>query len=355
MKRATGGRYRRGRRLQAAAIAAVLALLPACGGGSGSESTDGGEGGGLGTIKVAYVSAGTLSPPIAQDLGIFEEFGLKVEPMPFNNASAATQAWLTGAADISIIGGVSTLALRNEGVDAKILMTAMMPTSNIIAGKDVDIEKGDYAGLKGLTLGTLGAQGAAIFRSLYDQAGLDRQDMKLVISESQGSVISAMQQNQIQITGFGPIETLKLINQIGGKVVFDCSMEPLPDYCKVPLTVATAKGDWLAANPKQAEAFVRGMGKLFELSRTDPDKVLTAAMARQTPPVTDLEAFREGGQPTIDAWKLALPATDFDELNKFGVEIAEQLKAPVDYSEAVWSEAPAIWAEYPNASPKPSP
>ncbi|MGV9869243.1 ABC transporter substrate-binding protein [Rhodococcus koreensis] len=335
---------------------ATVMLLSACSGGTGSEPHDGDDGLlELGTIRVAYAPViGAMGPAIAQDLGLFDEFGLKVETVRFSSGPAASQAWLTDSADISMTGSLPFVALRTEGVDAKVITNGQVGSSGmVVARAGLDLEKGDYGGLEGLTLGTLGAQGAGLFRSLFDQAGLDQQDMKIVTSESQGAIVAGMQQNQIDLTYFTPPQATSVLEQTKGRIVFDCSVEPRPDYCSVGAVVGVAKSTWLEDNPKQAEGFIRGMGKLYELVRTDPDRVLAAAMPLQDPPATDLKKFREATLTAIDAFKLSLTEEDLQILNTFAMENARQAKDPVVYADAVWPGAPEVWADYPNADPKP--
>jgi ABC-type nitrate/sulfonate/bicarbonate transport system substrate-binding protein len=109
--------------LTVAGVAAAL-VLAACGGGGGtSAGSGGGDGGKTQSLVFAYpVDSPNLSDieiSIAQDKGLFDKLGLKVEYKFLNGAAPGFQALIANQADLSWIGADQFYTGVQSGEDLK--------------------------------------------------------------------------------------------------------------------------------------------------------------------------------------------------------------------------------------------
>jgi NitT/TauT family transport system substrate-binding protein len=136
---------------------------------------------------------------IAQVLGYYEDEGLDVEFTTVSGA-AAPSALLGDKADIGLFGYEMVLMFNEKGKDVKMInaTTGKFPYS-IVAQSDIK----DMKDLKGKTISAdpVGSSGRAFVRTCVKKAGLEPgKDVTLTEVKGNGSIVAAMESNQVQAT-----------------------------------------------------------------------------------------------------------------------------------------------------------
>lgn len=169
------------------------------------------------TVKVAYMpnmgSAASLF--IGIDQGIFEEYGLTVEPYEFEGGPAEITAMASGDIDIAQIGhGAHALCIEGQAEIFAMDHTTSL-ADEVVANKDSGIEKAED--LKGKTIAvSSGTSSEIILQQVLAKAGLTKDDVNLVEMAVDG-MTTAMVSNQIDACATWSPNTVTLKEALGDK------------------------------------------------------------------------------------------------------------------------------------------
>jgi NitT/TauT family transport system substrate-binding protein len=272
----SGRRPRTGRpRWLAAGLALTLAAGIAAGCGSDGDSADaetGGDSGGSGEpIRLGYSAwPGWFPLRVAEEQGLFEQAGVEVELVWFDDYLASLTALSAGELD----GNTQTLNDTLVGVSAGDEQVAVVVNDNS-AGNDAIIVDESIDTIEDLAGKTIGAEPGVVDHFLLLQ-GLDSVGLAEDDVDFQGlptaDAAAAFSSGQFDAVGvFAPF-TLQALERPGSKVLFDSADFPgsIPDFIVLDRSLVEDRPedvqklvdawyltlDWIEENPDEAVAIM---------------------------------------------------------------------------------------------------
>jgi ABC-type nitrate/sulfonate/bicarbonate transport system substrate-binding protein len=202
---------------------------------------------------------------VAQQQGWFEQAGLDVQFLPYNNTPPDTLVG-SGAAEFGISFQDSFTYAKAGGADAMSVMAIVQHWTSQIA---VRADRADITGPRDLDGKTYGGFGAAYevpkMQAVIKDAGGKGDFTNVVLGTS---AYEALYAGQVDFTE--PFVTWEGIEaELRGQPLktFDYTDYGFPDAYGVLLI---GNGTWLAAHPEQARAFVQAVQRGYQLAADDP-------------------------------------------------------------------------------------
>ena len=250
--------------LRSAFLLAVLLLLAACGGGAPAGSGAPGRT----TIRVALDWTPNTNHTglfVAQQQGWFEQAGLDVQFLPYNNTPPDTLVG-SGAADFGISFQDSFTYAKAGGADAVSVMAILQRWATQIA---VRADRADITSPRDLDGKTYGGFGAAYevpkMTAVIKAAGGTGQFRTVVLGTS---AYEALYAGQVDFTEpFVAWEGIEAQLRNQPLKTFDYTDYGFPDAYNVLLI---GNGTWLRDRPDQARAFVQAVQRGYQLAADDP-------------------------------------------------------------------------------------
>lgn len=289
---------RRVRRGRFTALALVLGLVVAgCGtGGSTPSATANGtvapgasESGGPGASGIAALPApestkvaigvtnnlavGQFLDKFADDLGLFDKFGVDVEVVSFEGDGQATQAVVADTVQGTESSG--GLVLASQLTDTPLVATSL---NNLrldyvcIGGKNVK-SADDLRGKK-IGVSSLGSVAHAVVLACLDELGLKAEDVTILAVGNESSRIAAVTSGAIDAAPVQIDRADQLVEQ---------GLNVLVDLTDVDLQYATAglgfRKDWLAENRNTALRLLAAILVAQETLWADPERAIESYTA----------------------------------------------------------------------------
>lgn len=140
---------------------------------------------------------------IADEMGYFEEYGLDVELVPFQDGTAGLAALQAGQIDAGSFGSTASFSLISQGQDITIFGGQMHEGSGIITTPERVDEFSDFANYKGKTLGLVRmSTGDVVFRYGLIKAGLTLgEDVTIVELDSAAAITEAVKKGEVDAGG----------------------------------------------------------------------------------------------------------------------------------------------------------
>lgn len=203
---------------------------------------------------------------IAEEMGYFEEYGLDVELVPFQDGTAGLAALQAGQIDAGSFGSTATFSLIAQGQDITIFGGQMHEGSGIITTPERVDEFSDFANYKGKTLGLVRmATGDVVFRYGLIQAGLiPGEDVTIVELDSAAAITEAVKKGEIDAGGSW-IPNLKNAEAQGLSIAM-LSGEVIVNH---PCAVMVTMRDSLAENNDAYTKLHKALIKAFDLFEHD--------------------------------------------------------------------------------------
>ena len=258
--------------IRSALVLVAVLLLAACGGGAGGPSS--GTPSAPATERTPIRIALDWTPNtnhtglfVAQQEGWFDQAGLDVEFVPYNNTPPDTLVG-SGAAEFGISFQDSFTYAKASGVDAVSVMAIVQHWTSQIA---VRADRADITSPRDLDGKTYGGFGAAYevpkMQAVIKDAGGNGTFTTVVLGTS---AYEALYAGQVDFTE--PFVTWETIEaQLRGQPLktFNYTDYGFPDAYNVLLI---GNGTWLQAHPDQARAFVQAVQRGYQLAADDPAK-----------------------------------------------------------------------------------
>ncbi len=310
--------------------AALFALLPlsACG-----------EDDGLTLLKINEVTHSIFYAPmyLADELGYFEEEGLKIELTNGGGADNVMSAVLSGDADVGFCGPEAALYVQLGGsTDVPVVFGQLTKRdgSFLVSRKqEPDFKWTDLAG-KEILAGRKGGVPAMTFEYVLNQNGLrDGENVTLNFDVAFNLMTGAFEAGTADYcTMFEPTASEY---QAAGKGYIVASVGEASG--EVPYTCYIAKKSWLDKNGDAAKAFLRAVVKAVDYARTKDAADVASHLYKSFPSTsyasiaTSIESYRK-----IDAWVSDLVMTE-DSFNRLQdvIENAGELDSRGDYAKLV--------------------
>lgn len=240
----------------------VLSSLTACGGKA--ESADTNEGG------LTEVSLGMVPWPafelfyLADEKGIFEKNGLKVDIREFASTTDNSSAFVGKQLDFCTYPSAESIAPFSEGADFKVVMLADKSNGceGLISKNDIK----SVADLKGKTVATQYCSvDHFLLLTLLKENGMTADDINLVdmTIENAGNTFMAGQCDAACI--WDPY--FSQAKKAGGNVLYSTSENP-----DIISDVVAASGDMIKNNPQAVEAMVKSFYEAVDYWKSNPDE-----------------------------------------------------------------------------------
>jgi NitT/TauT family transport system substrate-binding protein len=179
-------------------LAAVLAAaVVAVGVGCGDDDDDGGGGGGGdggGTQEVTYAlptppSALFYPALVAEELGFFEEEGVKPNLAPAAEEISATAFLDNGDADVSFADVDEIILARSKGGKHEAIFSPQHTnTAGIVVPEDSPIQ--DIKDVAGKTVGLESEESTRLLDAMLDSAGVPKDDVETAVVGTSGALVA---------------------------------------------------------------------------------------------------------------------------------------------------------------------
>ena len=261
-------------------------------------------------VTIRYLAShGGLAPhELADELGYYDEAGIKLENLGYASGGPETLIGLAGGS--LDLGSAATSAVLNSIIGGNDFVAAY-PTQGInddvqsifYVLEDSPIRSVEDIAGKTIAVNTLGAHLDYTIREALHQKDLPQNAANLIVVPGP-QLEQVLRSGQVDVSAFGYWQTTfeGAARQTGGlRAVFD-DTDVLGEIAG---GFAVLRRDWTEAHPKEAAAFVEGAARALDWARENPEEakeVLAKALAErgENPEVAQHFAgygVREGGLP----------------------------------------------------------
>lgn len=202
---------------------------------------------------------------LARDMGFFKEYGVEVELQIIEDAAIYMAAVASGQLD----GNASTLDEIMKYRSPEFCFKAIVALDDSHGGDGVLVADGinSLQDIKGKEVGmNEGSVSQFWFNQLLTKEGMTEKDVTITNMTADDAAAAFIAGRIPVAVTWEPHLTL-VRTQKTGKVLIDSSTTPGAIVDVVDITC-----DWLEKNPKEAEAFVKGVYKAMDFIKAEPEK-----------------------------------------------------------------------------------
>ncbi|GAA3942479.1 NrtA/SsuA/CpmA family ABC transporter substrate-binding protein [Microbacterium soli] len=231
------------------------------------------------TVRIGWHTGTELRFYAAQALGTFDDIGLPVEFVRFNDGPSKNLALQAGEIDVAFSGTPGFLVALQAGVDAKVI--ALEGASDLANKIVVNSETiGSVEDLRGKTIGvSLGTTGWLTVKAALEQVGLSLADVELKnLTTSQ--MVPAFTRGEVDaVSTWAPITYL--LEEAGAEELITEKQAGMPDP-----ELWFARSEWLTDHPEEATKFIEALDHgtdLLESERSQVAREIASIMAVSEP------------------------------------------------------------------------
>jgi NitT/TauT family transport system substrate-binding protein len=238
----------------------------------------------------------TLPMYVAQQEGLFDKNGVKVEFIPASSAAERDQIFAAGKADGMINDSVSTVFYNKDAPQIQIVRFAQTATPTtaqyqILASPKSGIDSA--AGLKGTDIGV--SQGTVIqyvTERLLNAEGLSAQDIKTIAVPKISDRMTLLSSGELKAATL-PEPFSSLAVQQGAKVVLDDTKHPEYGYSVYSFSKAL-----IDEHPEAVRGFLAAIEDAIKMINADPTKWDNLLTEKQLVPAPLMGKFKIPTFPT---------------------------------------------------------
>lgn len=243
---------------------------------------------------------------VAVDRGYFKEAGLSnVSFTLIDSAPNAANALAAGEIDFAGLAFERAVLASAGGKPTQCIVSIQdTPPSSIVVPVNSPIKPGDWAALKGKTIGVVQGGWAEIVPKYFLQKnGIDLKDVKFTSTPNTAAQIAAIKSGQVDaVSGIEPSQRQAIIEG-SAKMFFDLE-DPamLKQYWPTPFqaTCVQAKADFAKANPGIMKAMQTAIAKAHKEIRANPNVAIDLAV--KDSPQTNKVIFEQSVKALLNTW-----------------------------------------------------
>lgn len=233
---------------------------------------------------------------VAEQEGLFEAAGIRVEFIPVGAAPERDQLLAAGQADAAIDESQAVILFNRDSVRLKAVRYALRPTAAsphffVLAGRDSGIR--NARDLRGVEIGV--SQGTVIeyvTERLLESEGLEEADIRTIPVPRMSDRMALLASGQLKAATMpDPLASLSM--QQGARVILDDSKHPEYGY-----SIISFRKVYIDANPQAVKAFLAVLEKATLLVNASPAKYAKILSDRQLVPPALAGTFRMPLFPT---------------------------------------------------------
>ncbi|MDE3193536.1 MAG: ABC transporter substrate-binding protein [Chloroflexota bacterium] len=243
---------------------------------------------------------------VAVDQGYFKDAGLpNVSFTLIDSAPAAANALAAG--DVQFAGLAFERAVLStiggKGVQC-IVSIQDTPPSSVVIPANSSIKPGDWAALKGKTIGVVQGGWAEIVPKYFLQKNkIDLNDVKFTSTPNTAAQVAAIKSGQVDaVSGIEPSQRQAIIEG-SAKMFYDLE-DPANIQKDWPTpfqaTCLQAKADFAKANPQIMTAMQTAIARALKEIHANPDIAVNVAV--KDSPKTDKRIFQDSVKALLNAW-----------------------------------------------------
>lgn len=320
----------------AVAAMAVMAVMSLAACGDASEAS-----GGSGSAEAETTSLRVATAPIqfemvhlAENEGIFDKHGLDVEIVNGADPAALLAQVVSGDVDMATGSWINVATSVAQGVPVQVFASNGMVSdktdnSGVLVPKDSGITS--LAGLEGKTIGVVGVNtgGDIPVLQALEGAGVDVDKVKEVAIPYSG-MQAALEQGTVDAVVPADSYYHQMLD-----AGFESISNPVREYqANMPVTVWTARTDWLAENGEDAKKFTEAMDEAIAMYE-DPANLDRVKEMHAKVNQIDPSAAPETYVPADVTVNVAEAQAGIDAMAHFGL-----MPESISVDEVLWSEAP---------------
>ena len=243
-------------------------------------------------VKAGWTPSFSFIPlPVAEDIGEFQQEGLKVTVIDFQGGAEVTSAMLGKSIDIAATAMERPMILFEQGQLAKNIMhTQATQAYGVVTRKDLNIKPGDWAALKGKKLGvTRPGSGTDItLRALLKLNNLEPdRDVQVIGVGGIAQAVAALEAKQVD----GVIQTEPGLTQITelqnlGDMFLDLRKEGPESVRAVAFLGLQANDDYIKQNAEIVQSVIRAVARTQKRMRENPS-IAVPTVKRYFPTLDD--------------------------------------------------------------------
>lgn len=312
-----------------AVSALAVGALTAC--SSGEEASADGPT----KLRVAVAPIQFETAYVAESQGFFEEQGLDVEIVNGADPAALLAQVVSGDVDVSIGSWINVATSYSQGVPIQVIggngmVDDKSDNSGVLVAKDSDISS--LADLKGKTIGVVGVKSGGDIPVLQalEGAGVKLDEAKEVAIPYAG-MEAALEQGTVDAVV--PADSFYHQMRDSG---YKSISNPVREYQgNMPVTVWTAKKDWLDSNAESANKFLSAMKQAVAFYE-DEANLKTVQEAHAKVNQIDVAKAPKEFVPADVTFNKAEAQSGIDAMVHFGL-----VANPVNVDDVLWDQAPS--------------